>query len=869
MDKKVKSKNDLIDTVSAEKDKVFTSFTKTVFALLSLFVLFATTVLWTIMGAKLQGSNSDQLIGPYLLQNNLTFKQATFPGVHSSLIKWPFFEIVKLYHYSPNSYVYVTLGLVLATIAALVFIIWRIERRPLVFGTICLALASVLLLVPTEPTTGALLPVSMAMITTRNIEYIFFILSLILLIRHKGLKNWQYWVSVILLAILISSDKLFVSISLGGALIGIIIYSFARKWKTVSYFAHWFGSAIAAWLVGSIILWAINRYGITGIINGTSTSYYGASGGVKGIVTGTIYATMGLFTNLGANPAYGQVIVKSLPSSLISGLFSFSFISYVVNLGIFLAGIFSIFKLFSISLVSKKGNQDKDVSIDNYFILCLMLIFSTITIIGLFIFTNHYYAVDARYLTIIMFTAFICLACYLRRKKLRSNLVLLAALAIFISIGFGIFSVFSNYNRDSSSLSEMSSRNQQVADILKNHNNPVLIGNYWRVVPIKAQSKNNQDIMPVSDCRLTKAAFDSGAWQKDLRHTGFAYLLTIKGETGGFQSCNSDKILSYFGKPNSTSLVSGTYSKPKELLLFYSNGINIPLPKVSKVSPSPLLPVDIANIQNTECNGPTIMNIVAHEDDDLLFMNPTTYNNVNSNRCIRSVYVTAGDAGSRKDYWVGRQNGIEAAYSYMLGTPKAEWTKQTVKLANDEYVEIASPNNSTKISLVFMLLPDGNQHGEGFESTKFETIGNLYSGSLETISGAGGQSNYTKDSLISGLEALMLAYRPSVINTQSTFNQGPFFDHSDHISVANFVNSAYKSYESEQYQNLVTIPLNHYRGYTVHELPQNLSKEDINTKTLIFLQYGLHDPAVCTSKPKCFDGSVYGNYLTRQYLWPN
>ena len=102
----------MIDTLSAEKDKVFTSFTKTVFALLSLFVLFATTVLWTIMGAKLQGSNSDQLIGPYLLQNNLTFNQATFPGVHSSLIKWPFFEIVKLYHYSPNSYVYVTLGLV-------------------------------------------------------------------------------------------------------------------------------------------------------------------------------------------------------------------------------------------------------------------------------------------------------------------------------------------------------------------------------------------------------------------------------------------------------------------------------------------------------------------------------------------------------------------------------------------------------------------------------------------------------------------------------------------------------------------------------------------------------------------------------------
>ena len=40
------------------------------------------------------------------------------------------------------------------------------------------------------------------------------------------------------------------------------------------------------------------------------------------------------------------------------------------------------------------------------------------------------------------------------------------------------------------------------------------------------------------------------------------------------------------------------------------------------------------------------MQIVAHEDDDLLFMNPDLEHAIDAGSCVRTIYVTAGDAGT-------------------------------------------------------------------------------------------------------------------------------------------------------------------------------------------------------------------------------
>src|SRR6185437_16971348 len=62
-----------------------------------------------------------------------------------------------------------------------------------------------------------------------------------------------------------------------------------------------------------------------------------------------------------------------------------------------------------------------------------------------------------------------------------------------------------------------------------------------------------------------------------------------------------------------------------------------------------------------------LLNIVAHEDDDLLFLSPSLLHAIQGGGPIRTIFVTAGDAGSSSTYWNGRQNGIQAAYAQMAG----------------------------------------------------------------------------------------------------------------------------------------------------------------------------------------------------------
>jgi len=865
--KKLKATEEIIED-RANKFISLSIFPK-IYASIAVFILIFTSVFWSFLGAKVQQLNSDQLVGPFLLSSGNVFKQAEFPGVHSFLIKWPLFELVKLYHYSTNAFIYTTIAVSLFTVITFAYILFRIERRLIIFGTLCLALASVFLLTPIQPYPGALLPVSMAMIATRNIEYILFIISLILLIRHKGVKNWQYWLSVVLLALLVSSDKLFLSLSIGGSLIGIVAYSFARKWRYVSYFAHWFGSAFIAGLVGTLLLWSLNNFGVTHISSSEATTYYGAASGANNFVTGLIYATLSLFTNMGANPGSSQVVVKLIPSTFIHNLFSESFVSYLANILMAVFSLFVVVWLFLISFFGKKKFEEKDIKEDNYFLLSLMLILSSAIMFGLYVLSNHYYAVDARYLGIFLFAAFISVATYLRSKNWNNNFYIAAGLVLIVSIVFGLFACYNNYEQDYSATNFVSSRDVSITSALKNHPVPVLVGNYWRVVPIKEKTLGSQNIMPIGDCGAGDSAFSDRAWKKDLKTTSFAYILTINGNIGGVPNCSLNKAAALFGKPSSSLLISGTYSHPNELLLFYDRGIYHT--KSTKLpAQSTILPIDIADEPYTSCKSPTIMNVVAHQDDDLLFINPDVSSDINAGRCVRTVYLTAGDAGSGQFYWLSREDGAEAAYGTMLGDSNIKWVKHVDKISDTEYIEIAHPMNNSKISLVFILLPDGNLKGEGFRGDGYESLAKLWNNQINTISSVDRQSNYSKDQLISVLELLMETYKPSTIRTQSTFSAGQYPDHSDHGSVSRFTVAARDKYEANQLQFLLNIPVIHYKGYPVHGLPKNLSGQVLDNKIMTFLSYGKKDGATCDTKQKCFSkSSVYGEYLSRQYTWPN
>ncbi len=829
------------------------------YLIFSLGVLLATTIFWSILSARIQSSNADQLVNAYLFKTPSSLSSAIFPGPHSLLLKWPLFALLRVFGPSTETFVAFTVATVLITVAVLALILYRIERRPLAFGTLCLGLASVLLLVPTQPHAGALLPVNMAMIAARNLEYVLFIAAVFLFARSPRLRSPGFWLAVILMGLLVASDRLFLFLGVGGALLALVVYALSSGWNLVSLTVRWLVGGLIAGLGSLAVLWWLNWSGITHI--SAVASPYGLVHSLHDVVLGGIYGLLGLLTNFGSNPAFSTTVLRDIPHDALHSLIGVSGLAFMVNFVILVVGIFAAWRLLVISLAH---NKNSETELDSSSRLSIMLIWASLAGLGLFIISSHNYAGDARYLTIALFALFISMASYSAKRQWRPEFAPIVGTVIVVAILLALPTVVRAYNNDNAALAPANERNSLVSQALKHHQVSVLVGDYWRVLPIKLTSGGGLNVAPLTSCTQLRGSLTSTTWQPNLAKQGFAYLLTLDGSQTDYPNCTLNQIINSYGRPNASTLIAGSLTKPKELLLFYAHGIHKSSPVTASAPLSTVLPITLDQLPHTYCSVPTVMNIVAHEDDDLLFMNPDTLHDIKAGHCIRTVYVTAGDAGNDKFYWLSREQGSEAAYAEMLGISDI-WVERVVKLTTQEFITIANPRGNNNVSLIFMHLPDGNLKGQGFKSSNFESLAKLQSVAIPQIQSVDSQSVYSSDQLTAALTTLMHAYQPAEIRTQSSFPGQKYADHSDHMTVGRYATQAYQQYELQQYEDKVLVPLEFYIGYPIHERPPNVSGDDLTQKELIFATYTKFDIGSCQTLQRCITDQAYGAYLTRQY----
>lgn len=843
-------------------------FLRSPYVLVASIVLAVTTALWSTLGAMTQSANADQLINSYLFNDAATLSGAVFPGAHSFLLKWPLFFAERLLGHSQAGLVLLTVFVSAITVVGLAYIMYRIDRRPIVFGTALLALSSILLLVPAEPYSGSLLPASFAMLTTRNIEYLVYILSIVLLIRSAGFIRLQFGIAVVLLAILVASDRLFLWLSLGGAVIMGVLYLIRRRKIFVQFALRWGAATVASFVLALVMLWIINSTGVTHIDNNGSP--YGFISSLKDVGLGCIYVISSIATNLGANPAFDSVIAKDIPSVAIGRLASPLVIPVVVNIGLLLGGLYGAARVVIASTRAPKVSKrsKKPERIDTAVTLSVALIASTIAAIGLFVLTSHYYAVDSRYVTIGLFAVVIGGMTYVRTLKLPSSKRFFYAaksvLGVAIIVGCA-FSVIS-FQQHMAKTAQIDERNAKVVQVLQTRKTDLLIGDYWRVVPIGQMNNERVDqVLPMSDCTTVRESLSSAKWQKDLNNTSFTYLLTLEPGTTGYPPCSIDTITRAYGRPNASTLIAGTNENPTELLLSYDLGTNQYRDVAAAAKTTTILPNSTDQIKDlSPCtNGnTTVMNIVAHQDDDLLFINPDLLHYIDNKHCVRTVYVTSGDDGQGSQYWLDREKGSEAAYNSMLGLSQdTVWAQRTLKIADGEFATVVNPKGNRDVSILFLRLPDGNLTGKGFKSVGYSSLANLMSGKQTTIKSVDDQSAYTTDTLKKSLTTLMEIYTPNIINTQIPTNLSKqYADHSDHLTVGRYVDEAFA-----QYANKSQVILKHYIGYPERQYSENVSGPDLDRSTDAFLAYALHDKSVCQTKDACAKTATYNGYLHRQY----
>jgi LmbE family N-acetylglucosaminyl deacetylase len=301
---------------------------------------------------------------------------------------------------------------------------------------------------------------------------------------------------------------------------------------------------------------------------------------------------------------------------------------------------------------------------------------------------------------------------------------------------------------------------------------------------------------------------------------------------------------------------------------------------------------------------PLVMQILAHPDDDLYFMNPDTLQTLRSGVPVVSVYVTAGEStgvnhepyGPRRRhrhdlaaYSSARHQGLRQAYAAMLGLPHfAPWQREVIPLAGGLHAEVDSPaGGGARVRLVFLQV---SMH-ELSATASLPLMWRQRGVTLPYVVAQGAPAPadrpgaWTHGKLVDALAGLMERYRPTHIRTldpdpdiqlhdrhhPSASDQPGYSDHRDHTAAALFAWKAMNQWVTAAAARDGRVPpftASAYRGYYNQRWPHNLPPATVALKARFLLQYGGEPSWPCGNAGGCGDYAQGQNQpLTNRKGW--
>lgn len=258
--------------------------------------------------------------------------------------------------------------------------------------------------------------------------------------------------------------------------------------------------------------------------------------------------------------------------------------------------------------------------------------------------------------------------------------------------------------------------------------------------------------------------------------------------------------------------------------------------------------------------GDTTVAVWAHADDDIIFANPHLAGVIASGATLRTVFVTAGDAGRGLGYAKQREAGIRAAYDLMRGRT-SPWDTREITLLSGARVTRFVPVDDARLSITVLRLPDGNLNAEGFASTGDAGLTQLINGTVPALRPIDEGPVLDASRLTDTLAELIGAGVPDHVTTniphESAFARG---DHPDHSCVGSLVRAVAPS---------VGVPaeaVTYFIGYPSQHRPTNVDGEALDAKVNVYRTYASQDPVVtCESASACLSQPGFGQWLRRSY----
>ncbi|WP_282694355.1 PIG-L family deacetylase [Streptomyces sp. CC208A] len=328
-------------------------------------------------------------------------------------------------------------------------------------------------------------------------------------------------------------------------------------------------------------------------------------------------------------------------------------------------------------------------------------------------------------------------------------------------------------------------------------------------------------------------------------------------------------------------------------------GCSVPAPRRTgpAADPAPGRPVG-----GGEPGRALLLQVVAHPDDDLYFMNPDSQRLLDAGVPLVSVYVTAGEhtgvnrvdgmpktAPDRAAYSSARRQGLRQSYAQALGLPLfTPWRRGVLAVGGGRAAERAVlEHGGRRVELVFLDLPMHTPRRYTALTALWEDRGALELPAHRSAGSPVARSGpYDHDGLVETLTGLLRRYRPTVVHTldpDPDARTGPgagrprdseqpgYSDHEDHTAAARFSWAALVRWVAEEVREGAPVPVftaTAFRGYYNRHWPKNLPPRVLAGKAARLVPYGGDPSWECGNPSGCGDYGVGGERpLTNRKGW--
>jgi LmbE family N-acetylglucosaminyl deacetylase len=253
-----------------------------------------------------------------------------------------------------------------------------------------------------------------------------------------------------------------------------------------------------------------------------------------------------------------------------------------------------------------------------------------------------------------------------------------------------------------------------------------------------------------------------------------------------------------------------------------------------------------------DCGAGMLVTVVAHLDDDLLFVDPAITERLDAGWCITTVHLIGGANGADFAYVLTRERASRLAYARMAGVPN-EWIESNVTLAGKlvhQMVLKAKP----QVRLIEFRLPGGGVRGGreplGLLWEQHATLSTYPMNADGTV-----RIKYDRDSLSAALKVVLAqATQIYTLNPDTV----PFIEHPDHIFAARITRHVAETLGK-------SVPIVYHVTYPTGGWPGNLPSSEVQRKRDIVASYFSIDGSEWSHVFGEFQWD--GNWISRRYAF--